>query len=117
MDSNIHKSKIVELLEVGFIGILVVIGTSPGNDWSFSTGIDPPLSWVFNYIYENGLNDKNQWNNIYNSIDYKHVKPNCILKAYLWNKSDEDIYIDNFRLLIMNSQKPQRMHRNPIYSQ
>ena len=50
------------------------------------------------------LIDKNQWNNIFNFIDYKHTKPNCTLKAYFWNKSDKDIYIDNFRVLIINSQ-------------
>ncbi|MCK5840424.1 MAG: hypothetical protein KAG99_11280, partial [Bacteroidales bacterium] len=37
------------------------------------------------------LIDKKQWNNIYNFIDYKHIKPNCTLKAYIWNKSDKDI--------------------------
>ena len=49
------------------------------------------------------LIDKNQWNNIYNFIDYKHNKPNCTLKAYFWNRGDKDMYIDNFRVLIMNS--------------
>ncbi|MCK5840167.1 MAG: hypothetical protein KAG99_09970, partial [Bacteroidales bacterium] len=55
MDLTIDKPKIIEILKVGFIGILVVIGTFPETDLSFSTGIDPPLSWVFNYIFENGL--------------------------------------------------------------
>ena len=52
------------------------------------------------------LIDKNQWNNIFNFIDYNHIKPNCTLKAYLWNKSDKDMYIDNFKVLIMNNKSP-----------
>lgn len=51
----IDKSKFLRILKVLLIGLLVVIGTFPENDWSFSVGIDPPLSWAFNYIYENGL--------------------------------------------------------------
>jgi len=35
--------------------ILIVIGTFPANDWSISPGIDPPLSWVYNYLFETGL--------------------------------------------------------------
>lgn len=38
------------------LAILVVIGTFPENDWSYSTGIDPPLFWVFNHLFETGLN-------------------------------------------------------------
>lgn len=35
--------------------VLVIIGTFPENDWSFSNGIDPPLKWVFNSLFETGL--------------------------------------------------------------
>jgi len=49
------------------------------------------------------LIDKNQWNNIYNFIEYKHYKPNCILKGYFWNTSDKEIIIDNFRVAFLNS--------------
>lgn len=53
--------KIQRLIETdvvkGFIlSIFIVIGTFPVNDWSFSVGIDSPLSWVFNYLFENELN-------------------------------------------------------------
>lgn len=37
------------------ITILVIVGTFPNNDWSFSIGIDPPLKWVFNWLFETGL--------------------------------------------------------------
>lgn len=37
------------------IAALVVIGTFPENDWSFSIGIDPPLKWVFNWLFETGI--------------------------------------------------------------
>lgn len=35
--------------------ILIIIGTFPINDWTFSTGIDPPLFWVFNHLFDDGL--------------------------------------------------------------
>lgn len=38
------------------LAILVIVGTFPENDWSYSTGIDPPLFWVFNHLFETGLN-------------------------------------------------------------
>ena len=43
-----------DCLKAMIIGLLVVIGTFPNNDWAFSLGIDPPLSWVFNYLFTNG---------------------------------------------------------------
>ena len=36
------------------ICLLVIIGTFIENDWSFRNGIDSPLSWVFNFLYETG---------------------------------------------------------------
>lgn len=36
--------------------LLVIIGTFPENQWSYSTGIDPPLFWVFNHLFETDLN-------------------------------------------------------------
>jgi len=52
------------------------------------------------------LIDGKQWNNIFNFIDYNHKRPNCILKAYVWNTSDNEAMIDNFRVMIFNSDKP-----------
>ena len=46
------------------------------------------------------LIDKDQWNNIYNFADYKHLKKNCVLNVYVWNISNEDVFIDNFRVII-----------------
>ncbi|WP_340112011.1 hypothetical protein [Maribellus mangrovi] len=47
--------KFSDLITPLLISILVVIGTFPENDWSFSIGIDPPLKWVFNWLFETGL--------------------------------------------------------------
>lgn len=47
------KIQISELLGCFFISLIVIIGTFPDTDWSYSTGIDPPLSWLFNYLFEN----------------------------------------------------------------
>ena len=38
------------------LSFFVIIGTFPPNNWSYSIGIDPPLFWVFNHLFENGLN-------------------------------------------------------------
>ena len=49
--------------------------------------------------------DKNQWNNIFNFIKYKQIKTGCTLKAYVWNKSNKEILIDDFRIMIIYSNK------------
>ena len=49
------------------------------------------------------LIDKKQWNNIYSFIEYKHITTNCTLNAYIWNTSNKDILIDDFRIMIVNS--------------
>ena len=53
------------------------------------------------------LIDRKQWNNIFNFIDYNHKKTGCKLKVFLWNTSDVDMYVDDFRVLISKSNKPQ----------
>lgn len=55
MNINIHRLKIEDGLKSLLISLLVIIGTFPNNDWAFSAGIDGPLVWVFNYLFENGL--------------------------------------------------------------
>jgi hypothetical protein len=52
---NNDKPYLLELLNILVVGIMVVIGTFPENLWTYSTGIDPPLSWAFNYLYDNDL--------------------------------------------------------------
>src|SRR5690554_7715176 len=46
-------------LDFGFkaliLGLMLIVGTFPANDWSFSVGIDPPLQWVFNFLFEHNL--------------------------------------------------------------
>jgi hypothetical protein len=49
---KISKIQISEFVGCLFISLLVIIGTFPDSDWSYSTGIDPPLSWLFNYLFE-----------------------------------------------------------------
>ena len=55
MKIDIKNINYYDLLKVLFLGILVIIGTFPNNDWSFSVGIDPPMSWAFNFIYSSGF--------------------------------------------------------------
>lgn len=56
MNFKMSKTTIAYLLKGLAIGLLVLAGTFPANDWAFSRGIDPPLMWVYNYIFEHGLN-------------------------------------------------------------
>lgn len=49
------KVPLREIIPPLFIVLLVVIGTFPENDWSFTIGIDSPLKWVFNQLFESGL--------------------------------------------------------------
>ncbi|MDD3687419.1 MAG: hypothetical protein PHE56_11695 [Bacteroidales bacterium] len=62
---NVLKLKIPKLASYNWIGvttifisgILISIGTFPENDWTFETGIDPSLVWVFNHLFTTGLSD------------------------------------------------------------
>jgi hypothetical protein len=47
------------------------------------------------------LIDEKQWNNIFNFIEYQHKTSNCTLSIYVWNTSNEDILIDDFRVMIL----------------
>lgn len=63
---------------------------------------DEEGSIIWNSIPIDGqLIDKKQWNNIFHFIDYKHNKASCTLKAYLWNTSNREAMIDNFRIEII----------------
>jgi len=57
MDQNFRNTKVLltEAVPLLIIILVVIIGTFPENDWSFDVGIDPPLEWVFNSLFENGL--------------------------------------------------------------
>lgn len=50
-----RKINLTDLSKVLLLGIAVIIGTFPENDWSFGVGIDQPLSWAFNHIYQEGF--------------------------------------------------------------
>ena len=49
------------------------------------------------------LLDRHQWNNISFVIPYQHVKSNCVLKTYFWNKSDDAIIVDDLRFVIQRT--------------
>src|SRR5687767_339497 len=51
MEQNKQEKRSVELLKAFILGLLVVIGTFPENDWTFSPGIDPPLTWLYNHLF------------------------------------------------------------------
>jgi hypothetical protein len=55
MITKVLKSYLPNYLIFFVLWILILIGTFPSNDWTFSTGIDPPLFWVFNYLFDDGL--------------------------------------------------------------
>jgi hypothetical protein len=46
------------------------------------------------------LIDKNRWNNIINFINYNHQKEHYVLNIYVWNTSNKEILIDNFKVVI-----------------
>ncbi len=50
-----RKPLLFEILKGIFIGLIVVIGTFPENDWTYFTGLDSPLAWLFNYSFDSGL--------------------------------------------------------------
>ncbi|MCH2044059.1 MAG: hypothetical protein MK212_07935 [Saprospiraceae bacterium] len=55
MNKITDKSLVAEFTKTFLLGLLLVISTFPSNEWTYSTGIDPPLSWVYNYLFANGL--------------------------------------------------------------
>lgn len=55
MKKSVDKNLIKEFLKFILVGFLLIICTFPNPVWVYSVGIDPPLSWVFNYLFENGL--------------------------------------------------------------
>jgi len=57
------------------------------------------ILWNAVSVY-NQLIDKNNWNNINILTDYKNNTPGRTLKAYLWNTSNEDFILDDFRVMV-----------------
>ncbi|MDD3739108.1 MAG: hypothetical protein PHP31_07420 [Lentimicrobiaceae bacterium] len=55
MKKSVDKNMIKEFLKFILVGFLLIICTFPNPVWVYSVGIDPPLSWVFNYLFKNGL--------------------------------------------------------------
>lgn len=53
---QLPKLSLADAVRGLLLALLVVVGTFPENDWSYSVGIDPPLFWVFNHLFETGLN-------------------------------------------------------------
>lgn len=52
------------------------------------------------------LIDENQWNNVYNFVEYKNDVAHRKLKVYVYNTSEKDILIDDFRVMMLENQRP-----------
>lgn len=46
------------------------------------------------------LFERSNWNNISKVIEYSHHKSNCELGIYIWNKSNTELLLDDFRIVI-----------------
>lgn len=53
--TDTSRERIGEFAKAIVAGLLVMIITFPSPEWVFSVGIDPPLSWVYNHLFENDL--------------------------------------------------------------
>ena len=49
------RKKSTDALVISVLCIVLIIVSFPPNSWYFSPGIDPPLKWVFNSLFEQGL--------------------------------------------------------------
>ena len=83
----------------GNISVILTINDSSGSIVYKSLSVDEQLI------------DQNHWNNVLNSINYKHNQSNCTLGVYIWNISGKDLYIDNFRIMV-NSKKQISLQKN-----
>ena len=54
---NISKLQIIQFVKIVLFGLLLSILTFPNLDWTFSSGIDPSLVWVFNNLNIEGLSN------------------------------------------------------------
>ncbi len=54
MNLNLLTKHKVNLL-LFLVGLIIVVLTFSTNDWSYSPGTDPPLSWLYNYIFDVNL--------------------------------------------------------------
>lgn len=52
----IRKSNLAEYTKLLFISILLIAITFPEYSFSFGRGIDPPLAWLFNFLFNGNLN-------------------------------------------------------------
>lgn len=55
MSQTMDKAPIIEFSKAFCLGILLVIITFPSNEWTYTVGIDPPLSWAYNHLFKHGL--------------------------------------------------------------
>ncbi len=49
------NASLKQILVFALGGIILVIFSFPINNWWYEPGIDPPLLWLFNYFFSNGL--------------------------------------------------------------
>lgn len=54
-----YKEIIIEKVKKSLVpilaGLVIVICTFPSNEWTYSFGIDPALTWCYNYFFNNDL--------------------------------------------------------------
>ena len=50
--AKIYNSEVVKILSLAAI---IIVATFPQVDLAYSVGIDPPLAWAFNFLFEHGL--------------------------------------------------------------
>lgn len=55
MNTSGKQANILSILGCLLIGVFIVIVTFPDNEWIYSKGIDEPLMWLYNYVFENNL--------------------------------------------------------------
>ena len=73
------------------VSIIVSIENNQGNILWKGTVIDDQLI------------DGNQWNHLFAFANYIHEKQNCTIKVYVWNTGKQDIYLDDFRVVIIGN--------------
>jgi hypothetical protein len=66
---------------------------------------DPVENIVYqSLVIDEQLIDRKQWNNVLSFVNYKHNRPNCTLGVYFWNSSGKDLLIDDFRIMVTNTE-------------
>jgi hypothetical protein len=76
------------------ISLVIVINDENDQLLYKSTAIDEQLI------------DRKQWNNIFKSIEFNHKKQTSKLLIYFWSTAAEEVFIDDFRVMIFADDLP-----------